>query len=119
LRPAAYRVEGGAVVVIAGDRDHLGAGTPQRGERTGDDPGRLRGGGGVLVQVAGDDHQVGSLRLRHFDDLREDRLLLLDARLAVEHLADVPVRGVQDLHAFTPAMGACGFVRAGWPAVDV
>ena len=64
LGPGAQGVEFGAVVVIAADRDDVGAGRPQRRQRPGDDALRIRRRRGRVEQVAGHDDEVGLLGLR-------------------------------------------------------
>ncbi len=53
-----------AGVVVAGDRDDLGAGLPDRCDGTGRDPHRLRRGDRPVIDVAGDEDDV-DLLLRH------------------------------------------------------
>jgi hypothetical protein len=101
VRPRAQRVQGRAVVVVAADRHHDGAGGAQRGERPGDHPGRVRRRGGGVVEVARHDDQVGPLGPGDVDHLGEHRDVLLQPRLSLEDLADVPVGRVQDLQRAT------------------
>ena len=64
---------------------------------------RPRGRRSGLVQVAGDEHEVGAFGVGDTDDLGEHRAVLVEARLPLHGLADVPVGGVQELHADSPA----------------
>ena len=98
LGPAAQRVEGRAVVVVAADRDDVRAGGPKRRQRPRDDPGRLRRRARRVVQVAGDDDEVGAFRPRDVDDLGQGGDVIVHSGLSFEDLPDVPVRGVQDPH---------------------
>ena len=51
-----------------------------------------------LVDVAGDDDHVDGLLTRDPGDLGEHLRVLVEARLALQPLADVPVGGVEQLH---------------------
>ena len=51
-----------------------------------------------LVEVAGDEHEVGRLGVGDPDDVGQHGPVLGEAGLAPDRLADVPVGGVQQLH---------------------
>src|SRR5206468_2293892 len=76
LGPTAQGVEFGAVVVVAGDRHHVGAGPTQRGQRPRHDELRVRRRRGGVEQVAGDDDQIRPLGVRDLHDLLEYRDML-------------------------------------------
>ncbi len=92
------RVERGLVVVVAGDRDDLGARRAQREQRIPDHPLGVGERCRRLEQVAGDEHEVDGLGRRDARDLREHGPVLVEAGFAAQRLADVPVGGVQNLH---------------------
>ncbi len=98
IGPDPQRVQGRAVVVVAADRDHVGAGGPQRGQRPSDDSRRVRRRCAGVEQVTRDDHEVGLLGPGDRDDIGEDRDVLVGPGRTLEDLPDVPVGRMQDLH---------------------
>ena len=97
-RERAVGIQRGGVVVVARDRDDRRARAGQRHQ--GADHQLLGGGGGrrTVVEVAGDEHGVDLVLPRDPDDLAEHLLLLVEPRLPLERLADVPVGRVQEPH---------------------
>jgi hypothetical protein len=84
--------------VVARDRDHLGPGAGQPHERADHQLLRLRRWRRRVVEVARDEHRVDLLLPRDADDLAEHLLLLVEARMALERLADVPVGRMKQSH---------------------
>ena len=93
--PAAQCVQCGAVVMVTGHGDDVGAGGAQCRQCPHQELlgcGRWRGG---LEQVAGNDHQVRFVGSGQFDELSEYRDLFGQPRLALQRRSDVPVGCVQ------------------------
>ena len=103
------------IVVVAGDDHDLRPGAGQAQQRVVDDLLRLRGGDGTVELVARHQHQVHRCVPCDRDDFVEDRPVLAGAVAAAQGPADVPVRGVEDLHDGRP--GACHVVARRSPAV--
>ena len=93
-----HRFEPRRVVVVAGDDDDLGAGVAQVEQRLEDERLGIGVGRRGLVEVADHEHDVDALAVGDADDVGQHRLVLGEARLALDRLADVPVGGVQQLH---------------------
>src|SRR6185437_8423141 len=91
-------VQGRRVVVVAGDRDHLRAGVPQREQRADDELLGVGAGRRRLVQVTGHQHGVDLSLPGDPHDLGQHLALLGQPVVTLEGLADVPVRGVQETH---------------------
>ena len=70
----------------------------QRQQRLHDEPLRVRGRDGGVVDVAGDQDRVDGVGAGVPDDLGEHRLVLVEPVAALEGLPDVPVGGVEELH---------------------
>ncbi|GAA3155852.1 hypothetical protein GCM10020001_094730 [Nonomuraea salmonea] len=56
-------------------------------------------GGAGVEEVACHEHRVDVLAAGQPDEVAQDGAVLVHAVAALEYLADVPVGGVQDLHA--------------------
>ena len=104
-KTGAQRVEPLGRVVVAGHDHDVGAGGPQRQERRPGQPLGLRPRCRRLEDVAGDEHRVDGLALGERHDLGQHLALLAEALDALQHLPDVPVGGVEELHD-NPANGS-------------
>ena len=93
------------VVVVPGDHNDLGAGIAKIENRAPNQALGVRGRGGRLEEIAGDEHEVDGLLSGDRGDLGEHLSLLLEAMDALEYLADMPVAGVQELHC-SPSNGS-------------
>ena len=94
------RAEAGRRVVVAGDHEHVEPGHARpRARRRSRVELRLRARGRVrgVEDVAGDDERVHLLALEHVEQEREEARVLVLARVPVQRVPEVPVRGVADL----------------------
>jgi hypothetical protein len=92
--------------VVAGHGDDLCAAVGEGQQRLDEDALRVCAGRGGIVQVAGDEDGVNLMLIGEADDLRQDGFLLVQAAVALEGFADMPVGGMQELHNAPPRV-AC------------
>ena len=94
-----YRVEQVLVVVVARDRHDLAAVFGQREQGAYHQPLRPRAWRGGIEEIPGDQDELGVLVAGGRHDVAERRRVLIMPVTALEDLADMPVGGVQNLHA--------------------
>ena len=102
--------EGGAVaeaaegVVVAGAEDDFHAGAHEAGERLVEQGGAFGSGDGAVVDVAADEEGVDTFGVHVVEQFVDELLVFAGEGAAVEGAAEVPVGGVQNLHAFSMAL---------------
>jgi len=89
-------------VVVAGDGGHLDAGGDQPADRGPEERHRFGGGNVAVVDVAGDDDQLGALGDGEVDQPIAKHPLVVDQRVFSQASPEMPVAGVDELHANRP-----------------
>ena len=91
------------VVVVAGDGDDVAVVRAEGEQGAHDQSLRLRARRRRLEQVTGNQHEVDVLGPGRLDEAGQHGFVLLMPIAALQHLADVPVAGVQDLQTRRPS----------------
>ena len=85
-------------VMVAADDQHREVPLRQTAEKIVQQGHSLRGGNGLVVDIACNQNSVGMLAVNDFDDLRQNEFLILDHGNLIDPFADVQVGQMDEFH---------------------